>query len=110
MACRHSVRERIEAVQKRAQSAPGWPAMHGFRQAACRIDYDQRMDFVVDLDPTHLVLRITVTTVLTDKAAKDIYQAVARLALRGGPYAVIADLSQVVNFPRMVRKSDLYEI
>ena len=57
------------------------------------------MEFVVDLDPTHLVLRITVTVVLTDKAAKDIYQAVARLALRGGPYAVITDLSQVVDFP-----------
>ena len=57
------------------------------------------MEFVVDLDPTHLVLRITVTVVLTDKAAKDIYQAVARLALPGGPYAVITDLSQVVDFP-----------
>ena len=57
------------------------------------------MEFVVDLDPTHLVLRITVTAVLTDKAAKDIYEAVARLALRGGPYAVITDLSQVVDFP-----------
>ena len=57
------------------------------------------MEFVVDLDPMHLVLRITVTVVLTDKAAKDIYQAVACLALRGGPYAVITDLSQVVDFP-----------
>jgi hypothetical protein len=57
------------------------------------------MDFVVDLDPKHRVLRITVTTALTDKAGKEIYQAVARLASRGGPYAAITDLSQVVDFP-----------
>jgi hypothetical protein len=57
------------------------------------------MGFVIDLDPTHRLLRITVTTALTDQAAKDIYQAVARLASRGGPYAAITDLSQVVDFP-----------
>jgi hypothetical protein len=54
---------------------------------------------VVDLDPTHRVLRITVTAALTDQAAKDIYQAVAPLASQGGPYATITDLSQVVDFP-----------
>jgi len=45
------------------------------------------------------VLRITVQTALTDGAARDIYQAVARLASRGGPYAAITDFSQVVDFP-----------
>jgi hypothetical protein len=57
------------------------------------------MDFVVDLDPKHCVLRITVTTVLTDRAGRDIYQAVARLVSRGGPYAAITDLSQIEDFP-----------
>jgi hypothetical protein len=57
------------------------------------------MDYAVDLDPTHRVLRITVTTALTDEAATDIYHSVARLASRGGPYAVITDFSQVVDFP-----------
>jgi hypothetical protein len=57
------------------------------------------VDFVVDLDPTHRVLRITITTALTDEAAKGIYQGVARLASQGGPYAAITDFSQVVSFP-----------
>jgi hypothetical protein len=58
------------------------------------------MDYVVDLDPTHRVLRITVTTALTDEACTNIYQAVARLASQGGPYeAGIFDLSQVLDFP-----------
>jgi hypothetical protein len=54
--------------------------------------------FVVDFDPTHRVLRITVTTALTDESGKNIYRAVARLASRGGPYAAITDLSQVEEF------------
>ena len=54
---------------------------------------------VVDLDPTYRVLRITVMTALTDEAAKATYQAVARVASQGGPYAAITDLSQVVDFP-----------
>jgi hypothetical protein len=58
------------------------------------------MDFVIDLDPTHRVLRVTVTMALTDEAATNIYQTVKRVASRGGPYAgVIADLSQVADFP-----------
>jgi hypothetical protein len=55
------------------------------------------MDYVVDLDPAHMVLRITVTTTaVTDESFRDIYQSLARLAL--GPYAPILDLSQVVDF------------
>jgi hypothetical protein len=56
-------------------------------------------DFVIDFDPAHGVLRTTVRSVLTDEAAKNIYQAVARIAPRGGPFAAITDLSQVVEFP-----------
>jgi hypothetical protein len=56
------------------------------------------VDFVVDLDPTHLVLRVTVTGSLTDEAAKEVYRTLARLASRGGPYAAVTDLSQVVDF------------
>jgi hypothetical protein len=57
------------------------------------------VDYAVDLDPTHGVLRITVTTALTDESCTEMYQTVARLASKGGPYATIADLSQVVDFP-----------
>jgi hypothetical protein len=66
--------------------------------AGCRIN-SRVADYAVDLDPKHRVLRITVTTALTDRTARDIYQAVARLASGGGPYAVITDFSQVVDFP-----------
>jgi len=57
------------------------------------------MDYVVDLHPTHRVLRTTVTTALTDESFKEIYRSVARLSATGGPYASILDLSQVVDFP-----------
>jgi hypothetical protein len=57
------------------------------------------MDFVVDLDPTHRVLRLTVTTALTDKVAKDMYRTLARFASQGGPYAAIMDLTPVADFP-----------
>jgi hypothetical protein len=58
------------------------------------------MDFAVDLDPTHRVLRITVATDLTDEACKNIYSGIKRLASRGGPYqGTILDFTQVVDFP-----------
>ena len=58
------------------------------------------MDYLIDFDPTHRVLRTTVRTALTDESLMEIYQAVARLASHGGPYnATILDLSQVVDFP-----------
>jgi hypothetical protein len=59
------------------------------------------MDYVVDLDPTHRVLRTTVTTlVLDDEAFKEMNRSIARLANTGGPYAAaILDLSQVADFP-----------
>jgi hypothetical protein len=63
------------------------------------INFPQIVGCVVDLDPTHRVLRITLTTVLTDELGWEVYRTVARLASRGGPYAAIGDLSQVVAFP-----------
>jgi hypothetical protein len=57
------------------------------------------MDYVVDLDPTHRVLRITVMTTVTDEVFSDLYRSVARLASEGGPYAAILDFSQTVDFP-----------
>jgi hypothetical protein len=56
------------------------------------------MDLVVDLDPTHRVLRITVTRALTDESSSEIYRAIASLAATGGPYASILDLSQVEDY------------
>jgi hypothetical protein len=53
----------------------------------------------IDLDPKHRVLRITVTTTLTDEALNEVYRTIARLASRGGPYAAIIDFSEVVAYP-----------
>src|SRR5262249_28657145 len=58
------------------------------------------MDYMVDLDPTRRVLRITVTMALTDEECKNIDLTTKRLASSGGPYAAaILDLSQVTEFP-----------
>jgi hypothetical protein len=56
------------------------------------------MDYVIDLDPTHRVLRLTVTSAFTDETWMDAYRIAKRLASQGGPYAGITDLSQVVDF------------
>jgi hypothetical protein len=54
------------------------------------------LDYQIDLDPTHQVLRVTVTAaVLTHELAEDGYRSVAQIASRGGPYAAIFDLSGV---------------
>jgi hypothetical protein len=53
------------------------------------------MDYVIDLDPTHLILRVTIGKVLTDELSQEIYRTVKRLASRGGPFAGIFDLSKV---------------
>lgn len=56
------------------------------------------MDFVIDLDPTHLVLRATITAaVLTEELAEDYYHAVSLAASSGGPYAGIYDFSRVTS-------------
>jgi hypothetical protein len=54
------------------------------------------MDYEVDLDPTHSVIRLTVTAeAVTLELAEDIYQHLVEVASRGGPYAAIYDLSAV---------------
>jgi hypothetical protein len=58
------------------------------------------MDYVIDLDPTHLILRVTIGKVLTDELSLEIYRTVKRLASRGGPYAGIFDLSKVEDYRR----------
>jgi hypothetical protein len=45
------------------------------------------MDYMIDLDPTRLILRVTVGNVLTDELSREIHRTVKRLASRGGPYA-----------------------
>ena len=56
------------------------------------------MHFDIDLDPTHQVLRVTVTAaVATHELAEDCYRCVTRIASCGGPYAGIWDLSGVKN-------------
>jgi hypothetical protein len=40
-----------------------------------------------------------VRTALTDESFRHIYRSIARFAAKGGPYASILDLSQVVDFP-----------
>ena len=52
-------------------------------------------DYVIDLDPVHEVLRITIRKVVTDQVVLDVYRSVKRLAAQGGPYATLADCSQV---------------
>ena len=53
------------------------------------------MKYVIDLDPTHQVLRTTVTGTLTDSASREVYAFVSHFAAAGGPYASILDLSGV---------------
>jgi len=56
------------------------------------------MDFVIDLDPTHLVLRATITVaVLTEELAEEYYQVLSQVAAHGGPYAAIYDFSRVTS-------------
>jgi hypothetical protein len=52
-------------------------------------------DYVIDLDPVHRVFRITIRKVVTDRLVLDVYRSVKRLAAQGGPYATLADCSQV---------------
>ena len=51
--------------------------------------------YVIDLDPIHQVLRLTIGKVLTDQVVLEAYRAMGRLASQGGPYAAIFDGSEV---------------
>jgi len=55
------------------------------------------MDYRIDLDPAHRVIRLTVTAVVTEELAEECYQSVSFIASRGGPYAAIFDLSGVTG-------------
>jgi hypothetical protein len=61
------------------------------------------MDYVIDLDPVHRVLRGTVTSAFTDEGCTDLYWTIERIASQGGPYAGILDLSQAPAFPISAR-------
>jgi hypothetical protein len=52
------------------------------------------MDYEVDLDPTHSVIRLTVTAEnVTLELADEIYRHLSEATSSGGPYAAIYDLS-----------------
>lgn len=52
------------------------------------------MDYEVDLDPKHSVIRVTVTAeTVTLELAQEIFRHLSEVASSGGPYAAIYDLS-----------------
>src|SRR5260370_7980803 len=56
------------------------------------------MDYRIDFDPTHNVIRLTLTArVVTLRMAEDCYMSLAQLASSGGPYAAIYDLSRATS-------------
>ena len=55
------------------------------------------MEYAIDLDPTHEVLRVTMTGTVTDPAFREIYASLSRFAATGGPYALILDMSGVTS-------------
>lgn len=56
------------------------------------------MDYEVDLDSAHSVIRLTVTAeTVTIELAEEIYQHLSEVTPRGGPYASIYDLSAAKN-------------
>src|SRR5215510_5431502 len=57
----------------------------------------QLMDYAIDIDPAHSVIRLTMTAVVTEELAEECYRSIAFIASRGGPYAAIFDLSRVTG-------------
>jgi hypothetical protein len=55
------------------------------------------MGYVIDLDPVHQVLRVTVTGTVTDPASQEMYASISHFAATGGPYALILDMSGVTS-------------
>ena len=65
------------------------------------------MDYVVELDPKHRVLRATFGPLLTDEILERAYLEVREMAAGMGPIRGIADFSAVADFqvtPESVRK------
>src|SRR5215471_20685401 len=75
--------------------------------ANCTTPTGVRMEFQIDLDPTHDVIRLTLTSGVVDlRCAEEVYTRLQRVAYVGGPYAGIYDLSAVTGTiisPIMVR-------
>ena len=56
------------------------------------------MDYQIDLDPTHSVIRLTISAeCVTLECAEDVHRFLSRFTSRGGPYAAIYDLSAAKN-------------
>ena len=55
------------------------------------------MEYAIDLDPTHEVLRVTMTGIVTGPVFREIYASLSRFAATGGPYALILDMSGVTS-------------
>jgi hypothetical protein len=58
---------------------------------------DPFMKYVIDLDPVHQVLRVTVIGTLTDSAARELHASLSHFATASVPYAAIFDLSRVTD-------------
>jgi hypothetical protein len=57
------------------------------------------MDYEVDLDPRHRVIRITVTAEsVTPELVEDFHNRFGQFASSGGPFAAIVDVSRVTSW------------
>jgi hypothetical protein len=55
------------------------------------------MEYLIDLEPMHQVLRVTVTGTVTDPVFREMYACVSHFATTGGRYAAILDMSGVTG-------------
>jgi len=55
------------------------------------------MSYVIDLDPTHQVFRVTTTGTVADQECREMYARLSHFAATGGPYAAIFDMSGVTK-------------
>ena len=59
------------------------------------------MNFQVDLDPSHSVIRVTVfEETVSLECAQSVYECLSRIAAAGGPYAAIYDLTMAKSTSR----------
>jgi hypothetical protein len=65
----------------------------------CNMKGAGEMDYQVYLDPTHSVIRITITAeIVTPELAEEIRIRFARVVSSGGPFAAIVDGSRVTSW------------
>jgi hypothetical protein len=55
------------------------------------------MEYVIDLDPIHQVLRVTLTGTVTDSSVRELRASLSHFAAAHDPYAAIFDLSGVTG-------------